>query len=126
MACYWVVVNVSFVTLKRARIKHPDFRESLFPNRWMKTKLTSGAICKSSLDELQRSLYRQITSDGDEDMKMIGHDDESVQAIFPLSAVVVKHFQKQLSGSSGLQNMTLPPNRGGYKERPITSNGARG
>ena len=56
------------------------------------------AMRESSLDELNRLLQRNLLRRRDERMEMIGHDDEFVQQIFALRAIVQQGFHEECCG----------------------------
>jgi len=75
--------------IREARL--PDGRARFQPER------------ESSLDELNGALQGDFLSGRDCRVKMIGHDDEIMQAVSALVAIVKDHFEEQVGRGSVLE-----------------------
>jgi hypothetical protein len=62
-----------------------------------------------ALNQLHRTFYGYVTSRGEQEMNMIGHEDKRMQRIAPLAPLVVKSFQEQSRvGVSHKKSASLP------------------
>src|SRR6266478_7339304 len=68
-------------------------RETLLPYRPM---LLAEPIRESTLDHLQRTLKRNILRGREQQMQMVGHDDEFMRHEFALLCIVLEHIDHEL------------------------------
>jgi hypothetical protein len=56
--------------------------------------MVPSAMRVSTLDQLHSALYRYVLGRCEQDMDMIGHEDEGVQCIATFSTVVIKGLEE--------------------------------
>ena len=74
------------------------------PNFTAEIEFLFGAIGKSALDELDGLLDGFVRSQ--QEMEVIGHQNEFVQAIFPLVAIAKKDIEEEVGHSVRLEHMS--------------------
>ncbi len=89
-----ILPNVLAHLLKGLSVKNAHFGEAFLPNWCSEPKFSSCPKREPSLDELQGALDGQVAFDCQQQMKMVGHDHEFMQAKFPLLAIVVQNAEK--------------------------------
>jgi hypothetical protein len=87
----------------------------------IRLKLSATASLIATLDELHRALDGHFAFDGEQEMKVIGHDYEIVQPEFVLRAIVIQDAQEQSCGPIGLKEVLLVPCRGCNEKRASPS-----
>src|SRR5579864_6239744 len=116
MSGYRIVMNVFPHSLERFGVQNPNLRKSLLPDGRVRSELASSSKGKSTLDELHGALNGQIASDSQQQVEVVGHDNEFVQAEFSFLPVVVQDLYEELRGSIGLEKVPLPRDRRSDKE----------
>src|SRR5213080_1335846 len=71
-----------------------------------------------SLDHLQRTLKRNILRGREQQMQMVGHDDEFMQHEFALLCMVLEHIDHELRGMLAEDRGSFPCDRSD-EERPL-------
>jgi hypothetical protein len=76
------------------RVINPHLGKSSLPDGCSEAKLFPRAERKAAFDELDCALNSHLAFDGYHDVKVVGHDDEIVQEIFVLIAVVMEDLDE--------------------------------
>ena len=87
-----IVTDVARGSLKRIRAQNANLREPLLPEWRLRCKFLPRAKGKPAFHELNGTFDRHPAFDGEQKMKMIGHDHEFMEPKFVLGAIVVEHF----------------------------------
>ncbi len=74
-------------TRRSVQNRKSALRKNLFARRALETQLFSRAECEAAFDELDCALDGHLAFDGDQDVEVIGHNDEIVEEIVVLVAV---------------------------------------
>ncbi len=80
---------------------------------------------KAALDKLYRPLNRQVATDREQSVEVIGHHNKFVEPEFSLGAILVQYTHEQSSGTVGLKKVPLAGDRRGYEERPGSGSNGR-
>src|SRR5437899_4893001 len=92
-------------------------RETLLPYRPM---LLAEPIRESTLDHLQRTLKRNILRGREQQMQMVGHDDEFMQHEFALLCIVLEHIDHELRRGMLAEDRGSFPCDRSDEERPLS------
>ena len=90
-------------------VRHAELLEAVFPDRHFGFK----AKGKASFDELHGLLNGDVGSGCEEEMEMIGHEDEGVDLVAAFGAVVVEEAQKEVGVCVGLEEAAALGGNGG-------------
>jgi hypothetical protein len=108
-----IVSNIFADLQEPFRVYDPHFGESFLPDRGPESQLAPSAEGEATFDELYGALNCHIATDRQQNMKVIRHDYEIMQAVFSLGAVIVQHVNEQGRGPAGLKKVSLVTNRRG-------------
>ncbi len=75
-------------------VQNAHLRESLLPDRRHEPKFASGSKRESSLNELHSPLDCHIAVDRQQNVEMIGHDDEFMETKFSLRTIVAENLNE--------------------------------
>ena len=87
-------MNIDAVVSKVPRITNSMISKASLPNFSLASKFDTRSVGIASLDELDRSLQRDIDSGREHQMHMFRHYDESMQSESSLPLVAVQSFQE--------------------------------
>lgn len=107
-----VRVNVVAVRSEVARIFDAALCEAVFPNR----RFGFETERESALDELHGLFDGDVRGRRDEEMDVIGHEDEGMDRIATLSAVVVHQTDQEIRVGVGLEGAAAVRGDGGDEE----------
>ena len=107
MRTHRIVVDIFANSEKRGFIEHPDFGETLLPDWRPKPQRFAGTVGEAAFHKLDRSFDGDGLVYGYEQVKVIRHDDECVQAKFVFVAIMIENVEEELSGSVGLEQLAF-------------------
>jgi len=90
-----ILVNVVSMVHKIPWIANPMIRKSALPYLRLPSSERTEGVRVSALDELDRTLDRDIVSGSEQEMGMIRHEDKGMQRIAAFATLVVKSFEEQ-------------------------------
>lgn len=103
--------------LKILVVTDPMIRKARLPDR--KARLQSKR--KPSLDELNGALQRDFHRRRNQGMKMVRHDDQIMQSVFALAAIVEEDVDEQVGSGGGLKQSFPLGGDGGDEECAVHS-----
>ena len=89
-----IVPNIFVDLLECFDVIDTNFRKPLLPDWRPEPQFPPCSKCKPTLDELHGAFDRRIAFNSQQQIEMIGHDDEFVQAEFPFAAIFAEHPDK--------------------------------
>jgi hypothetical protein len=105
-------VDVVAMCIKVVRVFDAALREAIFPDRHFGFE----AKGESAFDELHGLLNGNVRCGREEEVDVIRHEDEGVELVTPLRAIVVHQVQKEICVRVGLEETAAIGGDGGDKE----------
>jgi hypothetical protein len=84
-------MDVQLMLREIVRVADAMIGESFFPD----FVLTAGRVGEAAFDELNRTFERNIRRRRDQEMHVIGHENERVEKKSPLAPIVIESLQEQ-------------------------------
>lgn len=112
MRADWVRVDVVAVYFEIRRVFDAAFRKAVFPDR----PFGSEAEGESAFDELHRLLDGGVGRGREEEMDVIGHEDEGVELVASFGAVVMEKLDHEVRVRVGLEEAAALCGDGGDEE----------
>ena len=97
-------------------VANAHFGKSFLPE-WFDSQFPVGAESESSLDELNCPFNADFAAKREQQVKVVGYDDEFVQPVFSLGAIFVEDFEEQFRRAARLQEISFFVRGRGYEER---------
>ena len=107
------------MTLVILRILNAMIGESRLPNFGVETEVFSRAIRKTSFDELQSFFQRYVGCRRDQQVKVIGHDDEFVEKKAALRSIGLEYLEEETGHPFGLEESATAVGDGGHEKGAV-------
>ena len=91
MRGHWIISDVARRFLKSVGVQNAHLRKSFLPKRSLRPKFLSRSKREAALDKLNRPLNRRTRFDRDQQMNMVVHNHEFVQAKNSTNSIFVKN-----------------------------------
>jgi len=102
-------MNVISMVRKVHFIANPVIRESALPHLSFSANDAAEFMRISAFDQLDRALEGYVRVRSQQDINVLGHEDEGMQFVASLAAISVKRFQEKANiRFDGEQSATLP------------------
>jgi len=115
MLLHRVIRQIPNVLLVIGRVSYAMVAETSLPYWKLVKELFTKRVSGAAFDELNRTLQSDGFGRRQQCMKVIGHHDETVEAVASLIAIAQQRFDKNLAGWSSLEDGAALPRARGHE-----------
>ena len=102
-----IVPNVFGHSYISVGTRHAHFGKSSLPDRKSESEFASCPKCESAFYELHRFPDADVLIDCEQQVEMVGHDDEFVETKFLLRTIVIENADEEASGSTARRQISF-------------------
>jgi len=110
----WIVMDVGAMGEEVFAVAHATVGKAALPNR----KLRAKAVGEAAFDELNCTLKSNALW-RDQQMDVVGHEDEGVELVVAFAAVVLEGFEEEVGGGFNLEEASALVGLGGDEESAV-------